>query len=292
MKILLAMDTSSASQAALTEVSRRPWADGSSFEILSVIEPSHVISTVDGARQAVHRVNKLVEDAAERLRLHGWEASGGAVVDDNPKIVIVDCARRMGADLVVVGSHGRSDLQRFLLGSVASWVARRAPCSIEIVRANPLSDETSRPMKILLAVDGSSCSELATASVADRPWPDGTEVRVLCVPELELAVMPSLSDPLFLSSMVANARLSGAKSAQGVVERALETLPHASVAMVRSAEPKRAILEEALDWHAGLIVVGSHGRRGAESLLMGSVSEAVALHSPCSVEIIRNQLPS
>lgn len=289
MRILLAIDTSSASQAALTEVSRRPWPDGSSFEVLSVIEPSHVPSTGDGARQVVHRVNKLVDDAVERLRLHGWEVAGGAIVDDNPKIVIVDCARRMEADLVVVGSHGRSDLQRFLLGSVAGWVTRYAPCSTEIVRVNSVSDETSRPMKVLLAIDGSRCSELATTSVASRPWPNGTEVRVLCVPEIELAVMPSLSDPLFLSSVIADARTSGAKSAQGVVKRALGTLPQASVAIVRSAEPKRAIVEEAIEWRADLIVVGSNGRRGTERLLMGSVSEAVALHSPCSVEIVRAQ---
>jgi nucleotide-binding universal stress UspA family protein len=51
--------------------------------------------------------------------------------------------------------------------------------------------------------------------------------------------------------------------------------------------PKRAILDEAEAWVADLIVVGSHGRRGLDRFLLGSVSQAVALHAHCSVEIVR-----
>jgi nucleotide-binding universal stress UspA family protein len=54
-----------------------------------------------------------------------------------------------------------------------------------------------------------------------------------------------------------------------------------------SAVPKQLILKEASDWGAHLIVLGSHGRRGLDRLLLGSVSEAIAAHAPCSVEVIR-----
>jgi len=51
--------------------------------------------------------------------------------------------------------------------------------------------------------------------------------------------------------------------------------------------PYRVILNEAETWHADIIVVGSHGRSGFDRVIMGSVSEAVALHAKCSVEVIR-----
>ena len=60
-----------------------------------------------------------------------------------------------------------------------------------------------------------------------------------------------------------------------------------STVAVPSATPKELILSEAAEWDANLIVVGSHGRRGVNRLLLGSVSEAVALHANCSVEIVR-----
>ena len=60
-----------------------------------------------------------------------------------------------------------------------------------------------------------------------------------------------------------------------------------STIAVPAASPKELILSEAAEWNAGLIVVGSHGRRGVNRLVLGSVSEAVALHAKCSVEIIR-----
>ena len=51
--------------------------------------------------------------------------------------------------------------------------------------------------------------------------------------------------------------------------------------------PKKIILDEAGQWGADLIFAGSHGRRGLDRFLLGSVSEAVALHAPCSVEVVR-----
>ena len=56
---------------------------------------------------------------------------------------------------------------------------------------------------------------------------------------------------------------------------------------VLEGSPKKRIVEEAKEWDANLVVVGSHGRRGLTRYLLGSVSEAVAMHAPCSVEVIR-----
>ena len=55
------------------------------------------------------------------------------------------------------------------------------------------------------------------------------------------------------------------------------------------ASPKEIILQEAAEWPADLIVLGSHGNSGLTRFLLGSTSEAVATHAPCSVEVIRVQ---
>jgi nucleotide-binding universal stress UspA family protein len=75
------------------------------------------------------------------------------------------------------------------------------------------------------------------------------------------------------------------------VREAKEILADAGLTLtgaVVSGYPKAAIVDEAKVWGADLIVVGAHGRRGLELLLMGSVSEAVAMHAHCSVEVIRS----
>jgi nucleotide-binding universal stress UspA family protein len=141
MKILLALDTSSASNVALEEVVERPWPEGSSFEVLSIIEPSHVRGTDAAIRHVVHRVNEFVTSAVERLRLRGWEAGGGTLADDDPKVVILDRARSFHADLVVLGSHARSSVSRFMIGSVGAALLLRVQ--------SKLFGNASVPLKVI-----------------------------------------------------------------------------------------------------------------------------------------------
>ena len=75
----------------------------------------------------------LVKSAAERLHSAGFEAST-SVRKGDAKMVILDCATEWSADLIVVGSHGRKGLTRFVLGSVSEAVARHANCSVQIAR--------------------------------------------------------------------------------------------------------------------------------------------------------------
>jgi nucleotide-binding universal stress UspA family protein len=69
------------------------------------------------------------------MRCVGFKAETAVEVGDIRE-KIIDAAEEWGADLIVVGSHGRSGIPRFLLGSVAEFVARHAKCSVEIVRAS------------------------------------------------------------------------------------------------------------------------------------------------------------
>jgi nucleotide-binding universal stress UspA family protein len=145
-------------------------------------------------------------------------------------------------------------------------------------------------MKILLAVDGSECSDDVVEEVAKRPWPADSAVRIISVAETLPPEVLSLTPP-YREDVEKAAR----HQAQKIVERAKTRLresdarffPISSTVVVDS--PKDAIVEEAERWGADLIVVGSHGYRGPERTLLGSVSQAVATHAKCSVEIARRR---
>jgi nucleotide-binding universal stress UspA family protein len=150
-------------------------------------------------------------------------------------------------------------------------------------------------MRILLATDGSECSRVAVDEVARRPWPEGTEVRVISAAEAFVAVPtePWVIPPQYgdqISTANREAAHAAADAAAEVVRVGQGDSVSVTSAVVVGA-PKNAILEEAERYGADLIVLGSHGYRGIERFLLGSVSEAVATHAPCSVEIVRCREP-
>ena len=285
--ILLAVDSSAASQAAVRELAARPWPERTTVVLLSVVDPTYTWNAPGLKESLFKAAEELVRCASEPLKSSGIELTT-LVLTGDPKAVVVDHARQIGADLVVIGSHEASDVMRFLLGGVARTVVRFAPCSVEIVRVAP----GPGPRKILLATDGSECSEAAARSIAARPWPAASEVRIISVVELSAAWFrtpyPAYCDPKAMGDL----RGEAMKRAQEAVMAAelivtSAALPASGTVAVPSASPKELILNEAAEWGADLIVVGSHGRRGASRFLLGSVSEAVAFHANCSVEIIR-----
>jgi nucleotide-binding universal stress UspA family protein len=143
-------------------------------------------------------------------------------------------------------------------------------------------------MKILLAVDDSKYAEAAIQQIIAQAGPKGADVKVLHVVE------PA---PLFPDGQswgygpeFGIMRKEQEKQGEELVSRAAKALRDAGCKVTTAVEwgfPKLVILDQAADWHADLIVVGSHGRKGLEHFLMGSVSEAVARHAACSVEIVR-----
>ncbi len=143
-------------------------------------------------------------------------------------------------------------------------------------------------MKILLAVDGSACSQAAVEAVARRPWPPESTVKVLS------AVEPGYVPPLDTWALPDNyyqlAEESGLRQAQAVVANAAERLRENKLAVAVEVLPGHArevILHEAETWQPDLLVVGSHGYNGWQRFWLGSVSQAIVAQAPCSVEIVR-----
>ena len=144
-------------------------------------------------------------------------------------------------------------------------------------------------MKILLAIDGSKYSEAATQALASQVRPQGAEVLVLQVVESLVFSTPPQMSPGYAPETAAK-QAEPLRQAKESVAHAAEVLRAAGFAVntrVVEAEIRTAILDVAAGWHADLIVLGSHGRKGLERLLLGSVSEAVARHAGCSVLIVR-----
>jgi nucleotide-binding universal stress UspA family protein len=143
-------------------------------------------------------------------------------------------------------------------------------------------------MKILLAIDDSKFSAAAIRAVAAQNKPDQTEVRILNVIE-PLSLYPD-GQAWGYGSENTQVLEEQREQATGLVARASQSLRDAGFTVTTAIEegnPKVVIIDSAAQWHADLIVVGSHGRKGLDRFLMGSVSEAVARHARCSVQIVR-----
>lgn len=153
MKVLLALDGSPHSHAALVEFATRPWPNGTEVQILTVVHSSiplffdpafvaaaaHMEQTLDRRRDAP----ALLGAAANMIRDANPNVSVTTkIIEGVPKDAIVEEAQSWGADLIVLGSHGYGRVRRVVLGSVAAAVVAKAPCSVQVVRAKHLLDNT------------------------------------------------------------------------------------------------------------------------------------------------------
>ncbi|HZM88043.1 MAG TPA: universal stress protein [Blastocatellia bacterium] len=302
MKVLLAIDSSELSEAVASEVERRPWPPETVVCVLTVIDLLAFTAAVGYLEPFIKSENEaakaLVESVAERLARRNLQTTT-LTVEGYPGTTIVEQAEKWGADFVFVGSHGHSGVVRFLLGSIAKAVVQNAPCSVEIVR-HPKHDEDhpdhhkdgeeSGRIRVLLATDGSEYSAAAARSVAARPWPDESEIRIVSVAE---PIAPA-ADPWYAAAAIAKrVREDDTKRSEEAVSAARAIVASTGLKIetaVLEGSPKRQIVEDSKKWGAHLVVVGSHGRRGLTRYFLGSVSEAVAMHAHCSVEVIRDRV--
>ncbi len=144
-------------------------------------------------------------------------------------------------------------------------------------------------MKILLAIDGSKYSDATVQALAAQIRTENAEVLVLEVVEPRIYSTPPQMAPGYQPEM-AEIMKEQFKQAQQNVDRSATTLRGAGFKVstrVLEAEPRTGILDLAGEWHADLIVLGSHGRKGLQRFMLGSVAESVARGAYCSVLIVR-----
>ncbi len=146
-------------------------------------------------------------------------------------------------------------------------------------------------MKILLAIDDSKFSEAALQLVIAQSRPEGTQVRLVHVTEpITFLFPPEMASEYVPTPELADLRKEQLRKAQEFLAGAAKKLQVAGFAAdtaLFEGDVRTEIIDIATEWHADLIVIGSHGRKGLDRFLLGSVSEYVARHAPCSVQIVR-----
>src|SRR6185503_7590415 len=215
-------DGSDCAEAALDDVMRAGLPDTAEAHIMSIAEvwlpppPPSSYEIVEEARKA-HSPAELQRDfakhcpaakealtlakrACERVqtKFPNWKVTADSSCG-SPAWELVAKADKWKPDLIVVGSHGRTALGRFVLGSVSQRVLTEALCSVRIARGRV--EEPRSPVRIIVGTDGSAASDEALRAVAARKWPPQTEIKVIMVddplaPEFLGKVIPALGKML------------------------------------------------------------------------------------------------
>jgi nucleotide-binding universal stress UspA family protein len=147
-------------------------------------------------------------------------------------------------------------------------------------------------MKILLPLDAAPCSTAAVDAVLSQFPPATTEVRLLHIVEWpkELPMHLALGEGPTAGADLLASRDRAFREGDALLTRAAARLEQAGFKTNRfviPGEARTSIVDAAAQWHPDLIVIGSHGWKGLDRVLLGSVSDAVVRRAPCSVEVVR-----
>jgi nucleotide-binding universal stress UspA family protein len=297
MKVLCAVDGSQFSKwgakalGALTD--RRP----ASLVLLHVVESAalksvagkHPAKTSRALLEADKRGQRVLQDLHRDAILALSEAATGPRTKVRTRLVhghiadsVIRQAHREKSDLVVLGSRGLTDIPGFFLGSVAREVASLADLPVWIVK-RPLAEIT----RVALATDGSPHAKTAEQFLRQEFLPQTAHVTVLSVvqpvvTDLEASVL-SLSQLRRLSAPLEERAAHLVSSCR---ERFLQDGFEVET-QVLAGHPVLSILQHLEQNRVELVVLGSRGLTGLERLVLGSVSEGILHHAPCSVLIVR-----
>jgi nucleotide-binding universal stress UspA family protein len=287
MKILIGYDGSECADAAIDELRRAGLPSEATAIVLSVIEiwslsPSG-FKLLEGMDELI-QIKATARRGADRVKslMPGWEVESKMAVG-SPASAILEKAGAWNPDLIVVGSHGRTAAGRFFFGSASMKLAHEAHTTVRIARAR--REELSRPLRIIIGVDGSKGSEEAVNLVASRHWPENSEARIV---HACWRIPTVTSEPMLnrIAGWVAEEQARVKVAINAAIEKLGQAGLRTSV-VVKEEEPKALLLNEAESWNADCIFVGARGMGRVERFLIGSVSSAVAARAHCSVEVVR-----
>ena len=297
MRILLAVDGSAAADRALDLVAALPWHDGGRVRIVTVAPDR---AEILGVPWSLSAMTDAVETEDAVLDAHGAaleaaerelrSARGDLILEPillrgRAGSAIVDEAREMPADMIVVGHRGHGGWESALLGSVSAEVVDHAPCPVLVAR-----DDRIGP--VVLADDGSPHARAAESIIAGCPLFAGLPITVVSVVRGGIPDAISVAPIMYAAGLDASIRATEAETAavETACTTAADRLRHAGLdaePVVRMGDPAHEIIAVARERGAGVIVVGTRGQTGLRRLILGSVARNVLFHAPCSVLIAR-----
>jgi len=264
------------------------------LEIASEHEATiHILNVADTGRDSVTSIRgevldvlegegrRIVADAAERAERRGV-AVVSEVLQGDPHATIVDYSRRSGIDCIVVPTHGRRGIHRFLLGSVTERVINTAP--MPVIAVNPDRDRSLAypPRHVLVPTDGSRGAELAVTEGIDVARATGAALHLLHVVEtgnLGSDARASLEDGEFTERAT--------RIVTDATERAEKAGLDAVTSVLDSGDPSRVIRNYVDDAGIDLAIMGTHGQTDFSRYAMGGVSAKLVRTSPVPVMWVR-----
>ncbi|MFN8555437.1 MAG: universal stress protein [Candidatus Obscuribacterales bacterium] len=285
MKLLLSIDNSEHSQVAIEDVSHGLWPDGTEVMIATAVwSPFGFVGSKEHSNEAAQ---KLLNDAAEIIRSNQYITKVETqILAGNPKNEIIGVLAEKHFDLLVMGSR-RPSMQKILFGSVSHALLLGSPCSVRIARRAIVR----KKRRVLVGFDGSEFCWRALSIVAGRHVPDGTEIFIVnAVPTVDESAYDN--PHVFSQEQLEQGRSRLLDVAQdGLAEAKAKLsaqLPHCIVnTKILNGHPRKALIAACEDFDADIIFVGTQGRNFSALIAIGSVSEAVAVGAPCTVEIIK-----
>lgn len=306
MKILVAYDGSACANAAIEDLRNAGVPRENEVLVVTVAHGGWPASRHSSEeigqfgspwRELMAETGKYAANAARQIQdeFPAWKVSSEPLWGE-PAEILKKTIEHWTPDLLVVGSHGRSAISRLLLGSVSLQLVHEAHCSVRVVRDN--ESKVTGPLRILVAIDGSSQSDAVVHAIARRDWPENTQARVLSVVQTLVPPVPELVPALegqtyateaayaVIDAADERARAKHHDAADKAATR-LEALGLNVSLSVPDGDPRHAIAAEAEAWQANTIFVGARGLGAMDRVLLGSVSTAVVKHAHCSVEVVR-----
>jgi len=297
MRILLAVDGSRSADRARDLVASLPWREGGQVRIVSVAPTRRELLGVPWSHAAPPDAGEI-EDEVLRLHRDALDTAEREIsctrcdvviepilLRGRAATVIVDQAREMDADLIVVGHRGMGRWESMLLGSVSAEVVDHAPCPVLVARDDQLGP-------VVLADDASCFARTAECVVLEWPLFRGLPITVVTVSEDGFPYAAAVAPLLYTDTMTGYTESIAAERAERLAacEAAAKRLGDAgfvATAEVRDGDPAHQIIACAREREAGVVVVGTRGQTGLRRLVLGSVARNVLLHAPCSVLVVR-----
>ena len=240
--------------------------------------------TLENAPQ-YDQIKKEREEVAERI-CNDISVSGvpveQAVRTDIPHKAILRYTTEQDIDLIVMGTHGRTGVERYLLGSATEKVVRLSDVPVLTVKAEDDGEVTYPHTDILVPTDGSEGSEAAIDPAVDVASTYDARLHALSVIDT-MAMGVDVRSGAILEALE--------ESAQSAVQTIEEQATQASVSAVETAiehgNPYRGIRSYVEEHDIDLVVMGTQGRSGIERYLLGSVAEKTVRTSPVPVMTVR-----
>ncbi len=286
-RVLVASDGSLSATAALVSARRFPWPDPTrAFGAIARERADHHDRPT--VRASLDRAAEIVaENTAEALRRR-WPDVRVSVIRGPAAGAIVERAKKVRADVIVLGWRGHGAFRRLMAGSVSRGVVRNAPCSVLVVRR-----AAARFQNVVIGFDGSEQARRAIALVARLQVPTGGRVMLVTAADTlrmtSHTLLPSdvRGDVAAEVAEINRHRIATARAQLATAAETLRAAGWTTQARVTAIDPLKSLLTAVADTNANLLVVGATGVTGLERLILGSVAEGALDHSPVPVLIAR-----